>query len=773
MARRSPARSSLRLATAVAVAVLAVHGATASTGMPASAATRASTPTSSALTSSTRTTAGDERRSSAAVVLAANGDGGGRSPSVSGDGRFVVSLARATDQRDETVLLDDRQLDVSIELLPMPDDLVPGESAWPVISADGCTVTVLTELALDRYRDGERGGRWDVYQRRLDECGGSDEWQLVSGGSGTGLSAEAANDADPRSAPAVSDDGTVVVYAERIDAESTTVLVIVDTTQQVGSTLRRREISAGTGVQMLDPTIDGTGHLLAATVASGDGTTSRVMIWNLDDSTGTAPATVPGSGRAWQPAMSGDGTVLAFVSDAADVVSRATMGACLPECVPQVYVYDLDDGSTTLVSRTPRSSADEPIAGNGASSQPVLGRSGDEVLFITRATNFFSTRHRVLGAADDGELVRVAVASGTMWREHHADDGIAPAPRVDARPAMSANGRVVATDAASAGGRVLHVSVVEPQLEAADLDVGTTGLGFTSVVTSVTIINHGPSVFVPAFAAADVLDFGVVGGSCLQVDRVVVPGTSCTVDVAFAPGADGPQSATLRVGEDGLGGAMVSVSLHGAGGDPLLVATPAALDLKALVIGDAMWPTTVMIQNTTQARVRVATVLLGGEGAGEFEITNDECSGKALRANKSCRVDVRFAPRTEGTHAATLRATAGTGEYTTVALRGVARLAPAIRLVRGGLTRPDDVAAVMVGTRVVVQGQGFGPSEDVVVVWADGTGRVLHATTDGAGRFRVRVVVLPGERLGFRTLVALAADHAAALRVRVVNAPPR
>ena len=241
----------------------------------------------------------------------------------------------------------------------------------------------------------EGGGRWDVYQRRLDACGGTGEWALVSGGDGTGLSAAASNRVDPRSAPAVSADGTTVVYAERSDDDSTTVLVVVDTTQRMGTAMRRREVSTGTGVRMVDPTLDDDGRLLAATVESGDATTSRVLLWNLDAPSGAAPTGLPGSGRTWQPALSGDGSVLVFVSDAADVVSRATMGRCLPECAAQVYRYDVGDRSTTLVSRTPRSTADEPVAGNGPSTQPAVGRTGAEVLFITRATNFFSTRHRI------------------------------------------------------------------------------------------------------------------------------------------------------------------------------------------------------------------------------------------------------------------------------------------------------------------------------------------------------------------------------------------
>ncbi|MFM7044836.1 MAG: hypothetical protein ACKOYG_04710, partial [Ilumatobacteraceae bacterium] len=171
---------------------------------------------------------GPSRRPSPAAV-GTRQLGEGRMPSVSGDGQFVVFIGRPADDAGESVMLLDRELDAVFDLLPLPANIVPGNSAWPVLSGDGCTVTVLTELALDRYRDVEGGGRWDAYQRRLDHCGGSELWELVSGGDGAGLSAEATNDVDPTTAPAVSVDGAVVAYAYRASDAGTTSVAVVDT----------------------------------------------------------------------------------------------------------------------------------------------------------------------------------------------------------------------------------------------------------------------------------------------------------------------------------------------------------------------------------------------------------------------------------------------------------------------------------------------------------------------------------------------------------------
>lgn len=693
-------------------------------------------------------------------------------PSVSGDGQFVAFIGRQADDAGESVLLFDRQLDAVFDLLPLPANIVPGNSAWPVLSADGCTVTVLTELALDRYRDVEGGGRWDAYQRRLDHCGGSELWELVSGGDGAGLSAEATNDVDPTTAPAVSVDGAVVAYAYRASDAGTTSVAVVDTRAAVGATTRRRDITAGSGTAVLDPSLDGGGNLLAATVSSNDGESSRVLIWDLSDGASAAPTTVPGSGRSSQPALSGDGSSLAFVSDAPDIVEAGL--SCAGRCPSQVYVYDFDADSVDVVSRSFAAGDDTVTVGNGASTSPALSESGDEVVFITRATNFFVARHRALGPLGDGELVRVIIPTGSMRREVRDADGVAPMPRVHGSPAMSGNGRVVATDMARGAGRgrMLAVTVVEPLLDVAPLSFGTIPLGFTSATVTATILNRGPSSFAPTSVSSTSPDVAVVGGTCADpLADPVPPGSSCTLEITFSPGALGPQGIPISVEEEFSGGVVLEIPALGAGGDEVLRAEPAGLTATATVVGETAAPVVVLLQNISGGRVRVGGPLVSGDHAADFRIVVDDCVDRRLRAGETCRIEAAFVPSGQGTRRAVLIVASTNGGVVAIPLVGTGRYRPSVVVAPVRPSRAgDDVATARAGTRLTVAGTGFAPSTTVLVGWADGYGRSVRVTTDEVGAFRVRLVVLPGERLGVRTIVAAAVGHSAVFRVRLVPA---
>ena len=98
-----------------------------------------------------------------------------QTPSVSADGRLVAyagAPSSPTDQRTSTVWLKDRADGSVIELTTQPTDIRVGNSVWPVVSADGCSVTVVTEFAYDLFRDDDAGTRWDVYRQVLPLCGG-------------------------------------------------------------------------------------------------------------------------------------------------------------------------------------------------------------------------------------------------------------------------------------------------------------------------------------------------------------------------------------------------------------------------------------------------------------------------------------------------------------------------------------------------------------------------------------------------------------------------
>ena len=81
-------------------------------------------------------------------------------------------------------------------------------------------------------------------------------------------------------------------------------------------------------------------------------------------------------GASYAPAISGDGRVVAFVSEASNV-SGDSSGR-----TPQIYLHDLTSGVTTLVTRTP---AGRPV--NGASLRPALSFDGSTIAFQSLANN--------------------------------------------------------------------------------------------------------------------------------------------------------------------------------------------------------------------------------------------------------------------------------------------------------------------------------------------------------------------------------------------------
>jgi len=65
-------------------------------------------------------------------------------------------------------------------------------------------------------------------------------------------------------------------------------------------------------------------------------------------------------------------------------------------------------------------------------------------------------------------------------------------------------------------------------------------------------------------------------------------------------------------------------------------------------------------------------VALSGANAAEFAIVGDDCTGLALQAAASCRIDVRMRPTTLGAKAATLAVSDGGGNSASIALAGTA-----------------------------------------------------------------------------------------------------
>jgi Tol biopolymer transport system component len=314
-----------------------------------------------------------------------NGDSA--APGVSDDGRFVVfessSQTLVVPHEDGTlrhVYARDRRSGITTRLSVTPEGASANDySASPVISADGTTV-VFQSAATDLAPLAGKANQMDVFLVRLADR----QPQRVS------------VDSDGRArhgqshSPAINADGRYVVFTSMADL----------TTRP-----QRADINRLADVYLRD------------TLTS---TTTRLSL---------ARDGRDADGRSYQPAISDDGQVVVFVSDASNLTAERVGRQ------PQIYAYDRRTGQIALVSRQPGGGA-----ADGASVAPHVSGDGQLVIFQSLASNLACARRCGRGEQDTnmvwdvfvhdrrtGSMKRVTADAGGGW----ADGGRGPS--IDAR----------------------------------------------------------------------------------------------------------------------------------------------------------------------------------------------------------------------------------------------------------------------------------------------------------------------------------------------------
>jgi len=193
-----------------------------------------------------------------------------------------------------------------------------------------------------------------------------------------------------------------------------------------------------------EPTISETGDLVAFTstasnliATDANGAVSDIFLKNLIDESVSlisvnSAGTQASGGNSYSPSISGDGSVIAFVSEATNLVTGDNNG------VADIYVHDIQTGQTERVSVD--SSGNQA---NGASSHPVISQNGRYVLFESVATNLVAGDTNGLGDIFIHDRVRGETYLATRDLSGTLADGHS------AMPAFSGNGRYLAyaTDA--------------------------------------------------------------------------------------------------------------------------------------------------------------------------------------------------------------------------------------------------------------------------------------------------------------------------------------
>ena len=320
-----------------------------------------------------------------------------------------------------------------------------GGSSGPRLSGDGRLVAFAT-TATDLDPADRDAAVSDVYVRDLR----SGVTTLVSRASGP--AGEKGNGASL--SPAISADGRYVAFlsqatnlsADRIDGDIYE--VFVRDLQRDATTLVSRSSAGGPAdAGCAAPAISGDGRVVAfeseATNLDPADADELTDVYARDLAAGTTALVsgpgpeAPRTGASTQPAISAGGTVVAFSS------TVAGLDPADPDPLADVFARDLRTGALTLVSRADGAAGDK---GDDASDSPALSGDGKVVAFSSAATN--------LDPLDRDAVPDVVVrnlALGTTAVASVADGPTGAKGDADSlAPAISQTGRFVAFTSLSA-----------------------------------------------------------------------------------------------------------------------------------------------------------------------------------------------------------------------------------------------------------------------------------------------------------------------------------
>jgi photosystem II stability/assembly factor-like uncharacterized protein/Tol biopolymer transport system component len=501
----------------------------------------------------------------AGVSLGAGGasaDGESFNPSISADGRFVAFESTATNLGGPCttgipqVFVLDRATGtatcVSVTAAGGPGDRA---SAFARISADGRVVTF--QSAATNLASPCTTGGLHVYARTLTGAPVTTCLSVTPGGG-------PANAASSR--PAISGDGRLVAF----ESNATNLETFPLCTTGVPQIFVRDRVTGQATCMSLGPG-SVPGNLASSRAAiNGDGSVVAFesSATNLDPSCGAGgyqvfvragsttacasvgPGGVAGNAGSEAPAISADGTLVAFESVATNLTATCRSG------VPQVYVRDRAQGTTRCVSVTA-----DGLPGDGASTAAAISGDGSTVAFSTTAANLLG------GAAG------AAAAVGSIPAGAHAANGSPLAAQMVA--SRLALGNVQALMTQGAGGapgnqpsRIVGLSF-DGRTLAFDSQATNLRAGDDNQRTDVFVVQLEPPPPPGAFVLM-VAKGGAGSGTVTSAPGGIVCGTDCSepyasnavVTLTAQPGAGSIFAGWSGAGCAGTGPCPVTVTAH-------------------------------------------------------------------------------------------------------------------------------------------------------------------------------------------------------------------
>ena len=513
--------------------------------------------------------------------------------------------------------------------------------------------------------------------------------------------------------PSISADGSAVAFAYIAPQTATT--FVPPCSGRALVVLWRRATNAtevisffqdgGLACTASEPSVSGDGRYVAFTwTGSGDTAANREVYVRdtVEGSTLRASSSVPGAvadDDSYDPAISRDGRIVAFTSDAGNLVAGDQNKQ------RDVFAYDRTTGQTALVS------IGAGGQGDGPSEAPAISADANRIAFESRASNLVAG----LASTVQNVYVRDRATGGTLIASTAPGGGTATSDSGQA--AISADGQVVAFASAA------------PNLIASSDDAVLASLG------------EGR------------------GGTFEVYAHDLVTGQTIRISDTPAATPGGSESLRPAIGGNGRFVAFESTSALLVGGDtnkvrdvllrdlpPAATLGPATLDFGSRAIGVPGPPIAAILTNSGWGPLTIGAATKGGDADADFDVALNSCDARTLRFMQACPITVVFTPTDRGNRIAVL----------TVAHDGPA--SPATVNLRGGGSRAELKLSPPIGQPgivIIATGSGFPGNTQVLLTWSRGvTPKMPTITTDESGAFRVQVLVFHNDIVGARDLVA-------------------
>jgi hypothetical protein len=407
-------------------------------------------------------------------------------------------------------------------------------------------------------------------------------------------------------------------------------------------------------VQFSDVTFNCPGIRVDVAFGPSPGFTSPFSIETIS----LAPNGTPAPGQHFQPALSGNGRWVAWISNNAaglGITSTSVFGqnAFMRRRDPGLVVDPVDFGTigantTSTLPATVRNTGRTSVSldsitatpgqftiqGGGTCAGGSLLPPGATCTVNVRfaAPNNTSTTNGSITVAESG-YDPISAAGNLVGRS-----SVAPPPPTTATtlaPTTTSVGQVPPGRTTTTTSTTVPPGQVSLTADPNPVDFGQVAVGLGSPIQTVTITNigSGSGQMLTELGGASPDDFFVVSNGCNEL--VIAPGQSCTMQIMMIPLAGGHREASLILTAGGLSG---DIAMFGEGHfAPLLVATPEAItsDGATTIIGQGFPP-----NQTFDVHVDPTTLVLTvtSDAAGLFQIPLDAVPNLSL-GNFVMRVD--------------------------------------------------------------------------------------------------------------------------------------